>query len=301
MNKLPSFQFYPGDWKKDPGVQALNYHDRGVWFEILLLMHESSKRGVLLLNGKPMPNEALAAALGLDNQNLESTLTKLEAYGVASRDEETGALVCRRMIRDEQLRQIRKTAGSKGGNPSLVNQNPTTQVNQNPTPSSSLSSSITHTQGGGGCGDLIQRAEGFGVEGAFRIVPDAVAASSLEHVSQVLEVFGARFKKAGWTHWTLIARLKRVARDLEPTKGWADQEQPPAESSDLEVLFGATLDSIPPAEFRPLAERVLEREPAALAMLKNFANPRASPAVRNPMLAYLRDQASRGNGEVNRG
>jgi hypothetical protein len=143
VTKLPAIQFYPGDWKKDPGVQALSFHDRGVWFEILLLMHESDRRGVLLLNGAPMPDEALARLLGLDNQNLEATLTKLLAYGVVSREDGTGALVSRRMVRDEQLRQIRKTAGSKGGNPVLVNQNPTTQVKQNPTPSSSTSTSTS--------------------------------------------------------------------------------------------------------------------------------------------------------------
>ena len=85
MSKLPAIQFYPGDWRKDPGVQALSFHDRGVWFEILLLMHESDERGKLILNGKPMPKEALGRLLGLDNQNLTNTLTKLLEYGVASK------------------------------------------------------------------------------------------------------------------------------------------------------------------------------------------------------------------------
>ena len=35
--KLPSMQFYPGDWRKDPGVQALDFESRGIWFEILSL------------------------------------------------------------------------------------------------------------------------------------------------------------------------------------------------------------------------------------------------------------------------
>jgi hypothetical protein len=143
-HKLPSIQFYPGDWKKDPGVQSLPFHDRGVWFEIMLLMHESTERGKLLLNGKPMPNEALARQLGLDNQILESSLTKILDYGVASKDE-NGALINRRMVRDEEIRKIHKKCGKMGGNPALVNQmdNQTTtpQVNQKPTPSSSSSSS----------------------------------------------------------------------------------------------------------------------------------------------------------------
>lgn len=145
MAKLPAIQFYPADWRKDPAVQSLSFHDRGIWFEILCLMHESEQRGKLLLNGKPMPEDALARLLGLDKQNLTKTLNTLIEYGVASRDED-GVLFNRRMVRDEKLREIRKKAGSLGGNPFLVNQNPNQkpsktkkQVNQKPTPSSSAS------------------------------------------------------------------------------------------------------------------------------------------------------------------
>lgn len=143
--KLPSLQFYPADWRKDPGVQSLSYHDRGVWFEILCLMHESEQRGKLLLNGKAMPEDALARLLGLDKQIVTKTLTTLLEYGVASVDQESGALVCRRMVRDEELRKIRQEAGKMGGNPALLKQNPkqeaTTEDKQKTTPSSS--SSIT--------------------------------------------------------------------------------------------------------------------------------------------------------------
>lgn len=145
MGKLPAFQFYPADWRKDPGVQSLSFHDRGVWFEILCLMHESEQRGRLLLNGKPMPDEALARLLGLDKQILTKTVTTLIEYGVASRSED-GALVNRRMVRDENLRVIRQNAGKLGGNPVLVKQNATkiqNELNQKSTPSSSSSTSIS--------------------------------------------------------------------------------------------------------------------------------------------------------------
>ena len=139
MGKLPALQFYPGDWKKDPGVRALSYHDRGVWFEILLLMHESEQRGKLLLNGQRMPYEALAVALGLDNQNLTNTITTLLQYGVASLCEKTGALMSRRMVRDEMLRQVRTEAGKLGGNPDLLKQKRTSGDKQKRTPSISSS------------------------------------------------------------------------------------------------------------------------------------------------------------------
>ena len=150
--KLPAFQLYPGDWRKDPGVQALDYEYRGIWFEILLLMHESDQRGKLLLNGKPMPEDALARLLGLDKQKLTKAITTLLEYGVAGIDSETGAIINRRMVRDEEIRKTRQECGKRGGNPNLVNQNTTKNKkevnqsdNQNSTPSSStsISSSIS--------------------------------------------------------------------------------------------------------------------------------------------------------------
>lgn len=145
--KLPSLQFYPGDWRKDLGVQSLSYEDRGIWWEMCILMHESEERGKLVLNSSPMTNEQVAKCLGLDNQKFNQTLTTLLSSGVASRDTETGAIFCRRMVRDEKTRKIRTECGKKGGNPVLLNQNPTTGVNQNPTPSSSSSSSSSDKGG----------------------------------------------------------------------------------------------------------------------------------------------------------
>lgn len=130
MAKLPAFQFYPADWRKSPDVQAMSYFDRGVWFEILCLMHESDERGRLLLSGKPMRDDALARILGLSRPKLEKTLATILDFGVAFRDDE-GVLCNRRMMRDERIRQVRTEAGGKGGNPNLVNQNPTKEPSKN--------------------------------------------------------------------------------------------------------------------------------------------------------------------------
>lgn len=138
---MPAMQFYPADWRKDLAVQALGYFERGVWFEMLCLMHESSERGVLLLNGAPMPDEMVARLLGLDNQTFNQTLTTLLTYGVAKRRETDNAIYSKRMVADEKLCQIRREAGKRGGNPVLLKQNPTTRDKQIPTPSSSSSSS----------------------------------------------------------------------------------------------------------------------------------------------------------------
>ena len=104
-------------------------------------MHESDQRGKLMLNGKPVPEDALARILGLDKQILTTSLNQILTLGVGSVCEDTGALVCRRMVRDENIRKVRQNCGKLGGNPALLNQNSTTGVKQKPTPSSSSSAS----------------------------------------------------------------------------------------------------------------------------------------------------------------
>jgi len=153
MGSLPAFQFYPADWRTHPGIQALSFEDRGVWFEILCILHESPRRGVLLLpNGARMSDEALSRIIGLPLRKLVKALDRIAAVGVSDKDPETGALMNRRMVKDEHLRQVRAHVGRLGGNPNLLNQNPNQNpskpqehlnqaAKQNPTPSSSSSSS----------------------------------------------------------------------------------------------------------------------------------------------------------------
>lgn len=126
--KIPAFQFYPADWRKDPAVQALSYHDRGIWFEILCIMHESNERGKLLLNGEPMPMEVLSRLLGLDKQVLAKAIAAILKTGAAKQDEK-GTLFSKRMVHDEAIRRVRHAAGIKGGHP-LLKQKVNQMVNQ---------------------------------------------------------------------------------------------------------------------------------------------------------------------------
>lgn len=111
---LPHIQFYVGDWRKDPGIQSLSYHHRGIWFELLLIMHCSEQRGRLTLNGRPFSNASLARLLGMSEGEAKDAIDVLIASGVASRDQ-NGTILNRRMVREEELRQKRREAGSKGG------------------------------------------------------------------------------------------------------------------------------------------------------------------------------------------
>lgn len=104
MAKLPAIQFYPGDWRKDMGVQSLSFHDRAVWFEMLLMMHDSEVRGKLIMGGKAVTEEVMAGVLRIDLETLKTTVQTLLDRGVTEREKRTGALINRRMLRDEKYR-----------------------------------------------------------------------------------------------------------------------------------------------------------------------------------------------------
>ena len=176
--KLPAIQFYPGDWHKDQGVQSLSLMEKGAWFELLLMMHDSDERGVLLVNGQPMPDAVIARRLGLDLEAAAQILATLLYYGVASRRQDDKAFYCRRMVNDESLRQVRakggqegaahgikgKEHGAKGGRPKKITGDidaPARGVNKpplNPPPSFTSSTSITKDNTLGGVGDSSRSA-----------------------------------------------------------------------------------------------------------------------------------------------
>lgn len=102
--RLPYWQVYPGDIRKDVAFQTLSYHYRGIWWELLMLMHCSEDRGRLVSNGAPIGTPGVARLLGLSEKEAEQAIQVLTSSGVASRDE-SGALICRRMVREQDERK----------------------------------------------------------------------------------------------------------------------------------------------------------------------------------------------------
>ena len=129
---LPAMPFYVGDWLKCPEVRALPPDYRGLWFDLICFMWESTERGVMVKpNGKPYTDTDIVRMVGLDNQNTGFWLTHLLDNGVCSRRSD-GAIFSKRMIKDEKLRILRREIGKRGGNPNiLVNRTLKSEVNQN--------------------------------------------------------------------------------------------------------------------------------------------------------------------------
>jgi len=44
---MPFMQLFPGDWLKDPAVSGLSPAARGIWFDLICVMHEAGRSGVI--------------------------------------------------------------------------------------------------------------------------------------------------------------------------------------------------------------------------------------------------------------
>lgn len=168
--KRPAFQFYPGDWLKDPALRSVSLAARGLWMDLLCLMHESPRRGYLQhANGKPLTLEQIARMTGCSTEEASRLLRELEYSGVFSCTEH-GVIYSRRMVRDEQRRLKCAEAGKKGGNPVLLRTQDKTLkgevkgrvkggVKPKLTPSSSSSSSTSVNHSGTNTHTLLQALE----------------------------------------------------------------------------------------------------------------------------------------------
>ncbi len=45
MGKAPAFQFYPGDWFREPGLKRVDLRVRGAWAEMLMIMWDENPQG----------------------------------------------------------------------------------------------------------------------------------------------------------------------------------------------------------------------------------------------------------------
>lgn len=116
--KRPAFMFYPGDWRKDPALRVCSVAARGLWMDVLCLMHESDQYGHLSVNGVGISAEQLARLVGESLPVVRKLLAELESHNVFSRNDQ-GVIYSRRMVADEQRRQFQAREGKKGGSPSL--------------------------------------------------------------------------------------------------------------------------------------------------------------------------------------
>lgn len=123
--KSPWMKFYPSDWRADPALRSCSIAARGLWIEMLAIMHEAEPRGHLLVHGRSPTDTQLAVLAGISPDQLPDLLGELEAAGVFSRTSK-GVIYSRRMTRDTKSSKTARKNGQKGGNPALKTASTTT-------------------------------------------------------------------------------------------------------------------------------------------------------------------------------
>ena len=66
----PSYQFYPGDWRRDTALQACSIAARGLWIEMMNVMHDGEPYGHLTAGGVPISDQELARMVGVPLREL---------------------------------------------------------------------------------------------------------------------------------------------------------------------------------------------------------------------------------------
>lgn len=114
----PWMKFYPSDWRADAMLRLCSIGARGLWAEMMCLMHEATPYGSLLVNGRRIDKKQLSGLAAVSERECTALLMELEGNGVFSRDPD-GTIYSRRMRRDAERAAIDKANGKKGGNPSV--------------------------------------------------------------------------------------------------------------------------------------------------------------------------------------
>jgi len=135
LTKRPSFQFYPDDWTGNANLRRCSPAARGVWLDVMCLMHDQDEYGVLR-----WPLKEIAQAAGASMSHVRELVDKRVLKGADSGDCEPFIYVPRsgrkdgdpvtligaqagpiwystRMVKDEYVRTIRAEAGANGASP----------------------------------------------------------------------------------------------------------------------------------------------------------------------------------------
>jgi len=112
--KRPAFLFYAHDWQSDTALGACSAGARGVWIELLCLMHQCEPYGHLLINGNAPTLTMIARSARLSVYELRKGMAELASAGVLRRTDDN-VIYSARMVRDEAVRQAKAAAGALGG------------------------------------------------------------------------------------------------------------------------------------------------------------------------------------------
>ena len=139
--KRPAFQFYPGDWLRSTDLRSCSVGARGLWIDMICLMHEGTPYGYLKVGSKDIDKDTLARITGCLPTECEIWLNELIESGVCGKED--GTILCRRMIRDERTRNAREKGGALSvNNPNVPKQRIPSDPSLGVSPASASASAI---------------------------------------------------------------------------------------------------------------------------------------------------------------
>lgn len=110
----PWLKFYPQSWRSDEMLRNCSLAARGLWIEMIALMHTSERYGFLLINGKPPSDRQLQRQTGAESlEEIGDLIAELERENVFSRDSD-GVIFSRKMVRDAKLFAKASNFGKRG-------------------------------------------------------------------------------------------------------------------------------------------------------------------------------------------
>jgi hypothetical protein len=107
MMKLPWFKFYHHDWLSDPALSACSQSVRGFFIDLICLMFDMPRRGVLFTNEHAWTIKETAAAIRGDPGTNLGHLRELLRQGVLKQNEK-GEILSARLVRDELRREMER-------------------------------------------------------------------------------------------------------------------------------------------------------------------------------------------------
>lgn len=138
--KQPWMKFYPADWRADPKLRKCGLAARGLWADLMTLMHECEPYGHLTdEDGNAQDIEDLSRMIAAPIAYVDAALAELDRRGVLSRTTR-GVIYSRRMVRDAKRSEAATVKGKKGGNPQLK---PNAEVQLNPEDNLGAETSLT--------------------------------------------------------------------------------------------------------------------------------------------------------------
>lgn len=109
--KKPNFRFEPTTWLDSKPLRSCSPAARGVWLDLLCLMHPNG--GYLKLNGRPIDDNQIAGMIGVPIKTLKSCLGELGEAGIFDVSAD-GFMYSSRMVRESEFSARAKEFGKVG-------------------------------------------------------------------------------------------------------------------------------------------------------------------------------------------